>query len=145
MKRCTFVTLGVKDNMTARRFYMKLFGWKPLTSSNKDVTFFDQGGWILALWSRAHLAKDSKQSAKGSGFRGMSLAHNVSKKKDVDVFMKRAKKLGAKINKPAEDVFWGGHSGYFTCPDGHLWEVAWNPLMPNKKDGSLDLAKFQPK
>ena len=145
MKRVTFVTLGVKDHLAARKFYKSLFGWKQLTNSNKDVTFFDQGGWLLAVWSRDELAKDGRVKDTGASFAGIALAHNVDKKADVAKFLKRAAKLGAKITKPAEDAFWCGHSGYFTAPDWHMWEVAWNPFMPNKKDGRLNLAKLQAK
>ena len=73
-------------------------------------------------------AEDATVSPQGSGFRGVTLAHNVSSKEEVDRVMTQAKQAGATIVKPAQDVFWGGYSGYFADPDGHLWEVAWNPF-----------------
>ena len=74
-------------------------------------------------------------NATGEGFRGVTLAHNVARKSEVDEVMAQAEKAGATIQKPAQDVFWGGYSGYFSDPDGHLWEVAWNPhIRPGPKD-----------
>jgi uncharacterized glyoxalase superfamily protein PhnB len=75
----------------------------------------------------------------GKGFPGITLAHNVRAKEDVAPVLDRAGKLGGKVIKPAQDVFWGGHSGYFQDLDGHYWEVAWNPYLTLKKDGTLEL------
>jgi uncharacterized glyoxalase superfamily protein PhnB len=87
------------------------------------------------------LAKDATVESKGNGFRGVTLAHNVPKKGEVAEVLKEAVKAGGKMVKPAQDVFWGGHRGYFADPDGHLWEVAWNPHFSFNKDGSLKLPK----
>ncbi len=137
MKRLNFVTLGVRNLEKSRKFYTGLFGWKPAKFSNKDVVFFDMGGYVLSLFPRAHLAKDAQVPSAGKGFSGITLAHNVATKREVAAFLKKAVKHGAKIKKPAQDVFWGGHSGYFADPNGHLWEIAWNPFIPVQKDGKL--------
>lgn len=101
--------------------------------------FFHTNGIVLALYPREKLAEDAHVNAKGDGFSGVTLAHNVPKKDEVKIILDQAKQAGAKIVKAAQDVFWGGHSGYFSDPDGHLWEVAWNPHFTFKKDGHLNL------
>src|SRR5579885_3637377 len=124
--RLNIVTLGVSDTARSRRFYEAL-GWKASSASQGDIVFFQLGGMVLALYSREALAEDATVAAAGSGFRGVTLAQNVRSKEEVARALKVAEAAGAKILKPAQDVFWGGHSGYFADPDGHLWEVAWNP------------------
>jgi predicted lactoylglutathione lyase len=134
------VTLGVKDLKRSRMFYEKL-GFKASSASQGDIVFFHTGGLVLALYPADKLAKDATVESKGSGFRGVTLAHNVPKKEEVAEVLKEAVKAGGKMVKPAQDVFWGGHRGYFADPDGHLWEVAWNPHFSFNKDGSLKLPK----
>jgi catechol 2,3-dioxygenase-like lactoylglutathione lyase family enzyme len=138
--RIHIVTLGSQDVKRARKFYEKL-GFKASGASQDDIVFLHAGGLTLALYPWKSLAHDAQVDSKGSGFRGVTLAHNVAKKKDVAVVLSQAEAAGAKILKPAQDVFWGGHSGYFADPDGHLWEVAWNPHFSFNKDGSLKLPK----
>lgn len=137
--RISLVTLGVKDLKKARKFYEKGLGWAVSPASQGDVVFFQLGGIALGLYPRKMLAADAKLAAKGSGFAGITLAHNVRRKEDVAALIALAKKAGGKIVKPAEDVFWGGHSGYFSDIDGHLWEVAWNPGFKINKRGDLIL------
>ena len=99
------------------------------------------GGLVLALYPWKTLAEDALQgsSAAGEGFRGMTLAHNVADKESVAPLLALAEKAGGRIVKPAQDVFWGGHSGYFADLDGHLWEVAWNPFVSLSSTGELIL------
>jgi hypothetical protein len=137
--RVHIITLGVKDVERSKRFYEKGLGFKVSSASQDDVVFFLTEGLVLALYPQATLAEDAMVSEKGSGFRGVTLAHNVENKDEVAEILKEAEKAGAKIVKPAQDVFWGGHSGYFADPDGHLWEVAWNPHFSFAKDGGLKL------
>lgn len=85
------------------------------------------------------MAEDACVAPEGAGFPGITLAHNVRVKSEVAELLTRAQEQGATLLKPAQDVFWGGHSGYFRCPDGHHWEVAHNPFTPTLADGTLDL------
>ncbi|WP_041921590.1 VOC family protein [Hyphomicrobium denitrificans] len=132
--RVTFITLGVRDIGRSRKFYEAL-GFKASSASQPSVTFFDAGGVVLALFGRDALAEDASVPADGSGFSGFALAHNVNSEADVDRTLSEAVAAGAKLLKPGQKVFWGGYSGYFSDPDGHLWEVAYNPFMPLDGDG----------
>lgn len=137
--RINIVTLGVSNIQRSRKFYEEGLGFKVSTASQDDVVFFHMNGTILALYPRASLAEDGQIKDEGLGFAGITLAQNVREKQDVAKILEQAERAGAKITKPAQDVFWGGHSGYFSDPDGHLWEIAWNPHFPLKKDGHVDL------
>jgi catechol 2,3-dioxygenase-like lactoylglutathione lyase family enzyme len=136
-QRLSLVTLGVTDLDRAERFYAAL-GWR---RSNKEaeVAFYQAGGMVVALWSRDSLAEDARLPAAGSGFSGIALAYNTRSRQEVDAVLAEAKAAGATIQKPAEDAFWGGYSGYFADPDGHLWEVAWNPHWTIAEDGRVSL------
>lgn len=134
--RVSIITLGVSDLAQARAFYEKL-GFRASSASQGDIVFFQAGGLALALYPRAALAEDATIAETGSGFRGVTLAHNVREKAQVAAVLAEADAAGGRIVKPAQDVFWGGHSGYFADPDGHLWEVAWNPHLPILADGSV--------
>jgi uncharacterized protein len=144
-QRLSFVTLGVKDVARSRKFYERL-GWKASRASNPHVAFFQAGPMVLALWSASALADDAgfKFKAKPAGRTHdgrFALAHNVRGKREADRLLQAAVKAGGKLLKPAHDTFWGGYSGYFADPDGHLWEVAWNPLFPLTKSGRVKLPK----
>lgn len=124
------ITLGVKDVKRAREFYTKL-GFRVRPEDEKEesdmVMFPGEGTW-LGLFPWDELAKDAGVDAPGSGFRGVALAHLEPTKEDVRKVMNEARALGAEIVKEAQDVFWGGYSGYFKDLDGHLWEIAMNPF-----------------
>ena len=128
------ITLGVKDLEESIHFYEHGLGL-PRMSFEGDVAFFELSGSWPSLYPWNALAEDAKVSAVGEGFCGVTLAHNVETKTEVDEVMAQAAKAGATIQKPAQDVFWGGYSGYFSDPDGHLWEVAWHPhFWPGPSD-----------
>jgi catechol 2,3-dioxygenase-like lactoylglutathione lyase family enzyme len=137
-RRINFITLGVADLARARAFYEAL-GFHASSASQGDIVFFQLGAVALSIFPRAELAKDVGVSAEGSGFSGVTLAHNVRTKEEVAVLLAEAEAAGGRIVKPAEDVFWGGHSGYFSDPDGHLWEVAHNPFVSLGPDGVITL------
>lgn len=132
--RISMITLGVRDMEKAIRFYEKGLGLPRMQFEGAAVFFSLNGSW-LSLYPWDALAEDAAVDAEGSGFRGIALAHVVGSKEEVRKVMRQAAEAGGKIVKPAEDVFWGGFSGYFADPDGHLWEVAWNPhFWPGPKD-----------
>ncbi len=136
--RLSFVTLGVADIARARAFYEKL-GFKPSSASTDDVAFYDAGGVVLALWGRADLARDAGISSKGAGFSGVAIAHNVRSVEEVAHVLAEAEAAGGRIVRASEKGFWGGQTGYFADPDGHLWEVAYNPFMPLDAGGRVTL------
>jgi uncharacterized protein len=136
--RLTLVTLGVADVAASRAFYEKL-GFKASSDSNPHVTFFNAGGAALALFDRAALAEDAQVHNSAAGFSGVTLAHNVASEAEVDRVMAEAGAAGATQMKPAGKTFWGGYSGYFADPDGHLWEVAYNPFWPLDDAGRVVL------
>jgi len=133
--RITIITLGVDDLEKAVVFYRDGLGWPTKGIVGKKfehgaVAFFDlQPGLQLALWARADLAHDTGLAQTSRSSTELSLGHNVNSAQEVDAAMARARQAGAKIVKPAGKTFWGGYSGYFADPDGHLWEVTWNPQI----------------
>lgn len=137
--RLNIITLGVADLARSLRFYHDGLGWQPAAVSNEHIAFFQLGGVILALYSRASLAADAQLPAVGSGFAGFTLAQNVATREAVDAALGRALAAGGTILKPAQDVFWGGYSGYFADPDGFAWEVAWNPHFKLSASGLVEL------
>lgn len=141
--RLSFVTLGVADVARSRAFYETL-GFNASSASQESVTFFDAGGVVLALFGRAALAEDAHIDASKPGFSGVALAHNVNSAEDVDRVLAEAVAAGARLLKHGQKAFWGGYSGYFADPDGHLWEVAHNPFMPLDADGRVMLPKAAP-
>ncbi|NUO87957.1 MAG: VOC family protein [Cupriavidus sp.] len=133
--RITLITLGVDDLQRAVRFYRDGLGLPTAGIVGEQfehgaVAFFElQAGLKLALWPRASLAHDAGLQVTSRALTDFSLAHNVADKAEVDAVMAQALAAGASVVKPAQDTFWGGYAGYFHDPDGHLWEIAWNPEM----------------
>jgi catechol 2,3-dioxygenase-like lactoylglutathione lyase family enzyme len=135
-QRVSLVTLGVADLPRARAFYEAL-GWRAGNDS-ADVVFFQAGGMILALWSRASLAEDSGVE-DGGGWGGVTLAYNVRSPAEVDAAVEEARRAGAAIVREPAETFWGGYSAIFLDPDGHPWEVAHNPGWTLGPDGAVSL------
>ena len=139
--RISLITLGVDDLERSLRFYRDGLGLPTTWSPDKGVVFFRTGGTCLALYPYAALAHDVSPAFEGIArpkFCGIALAHNVREKHEVDTVLGSAARAGGKIEKPGQDAFWGGYSGYFSDPDGYLWEVAWG-AFPFRADGSLDI------
>ena len=138
--RISIITLGVADLERSLRFYRDGLGLPTTWSPDKGVIFFHTTGVCLALYPLHELAKDAMIDplAHRGAWTGIALAHNVRVKEDVDRILSMAQAAGGKIQKPGQDAFWGGYSGYFTDPDGYLWEVAWG-AFPFRDDGSLDI------
>ena len=124
----SMITLGVHDLAVAIDFYENGLGF-PRMESPPEVAFFTLNGTWLGLYGRNALAEDATVSAEGQGFESFTLAHNVGSEREVDEVVAQAIKAGATLVKKPQKVFWGGYSGYFKDPDGHLWEVACNPLF----------------
>jgi uncharacterized glyoxalase superfamily protein PhnB len=124
--RISMITLGVHDLAAAVKFYEEGLGF-PRMESPPEVAFFTLNGSWLGLYGREALAEDARVPSEGSGFASFALAHNVHSEAEVDEVIAQAASAGATVVKPPEKVFWGGYSGYFKDPDGHLWEVAYNP------------------
>ena len=138
--RISLITLGVADLGRAQLFYEAL-GWKRSAASVEgEVAFYQAGALALALWSWRSLAEDAGASAAGEGFGRIALAHNVRAKDEVDRVLAAAAAAGAAITRPAADSpHFAGRTGYFADPDGHLWEIAWNPAFALGADGALSL------
>lgn len=134
--RVTVLTLGVDDLDRALRFYREGLGLKTegivgTEFEHGAVVFFPlQGNLMLALYPRKDIAWDAKVAAQPKSSTELTIGHNVSNKEEVNDVMMQARAAGAHIVKPAGPTFWGGYAGYFTDPDGHLWEIAWNPQLP---------------
>ena len=137
-QRLTLITLGVKDVGRARAFYEGL-GWKPSEQSMEDYVLFPLGGIVLGLYPLQELEVDTTLSYQPTPFSGMTLSYNAVSEEEVDAVMQEAERLGAVVVKPAERVFWGGYSGYFTDLDGYVIEVAHNPHWRLDADGHLVL------
>ena len=139
--RISIVTLGVADMALSRRFYEEGMGWRPGGPSNEEVVFFQAGGLVIGLYGRdAHAAEVMWQGGRDrQGFPGITLAQNVREKHQVAELLDKAQSAGATLLKPAQHTFWGGYSGYFADPDGHIWEIAWNPHFTLSQDGAVRL------
>lgn len=131
-QRLSLVTLGVTDLDRSLAFYRGL-GWEPAPSP-EGVAFFQSGGIVMALWERAALEVDSCVTDTG-GWGGITLAHNVASADEVDAVLAEAEAAGASIGRPGAATFWGGYAGVFIDPDGHPWEVAYNPYWTVTEDG----------
>ena len=127
--RITLVTLGVDDIDESIRFYRDGLGF-PMEDreEHSDVAFFPLEGTWLSIYPRELLAEDATVPDDGAGFAGVTLAHNVATRAEVDEILAEAEAAGGRLVKHGQDVFWGGYSGYFADPDDHLWEVAHPPL-----------------
>ena len=136
-QRVSLVTLGVADLDRARSFYEAL-GWTSPSVPDDGVVFFQCGGMVLALWSRASLAEDSAVVDLG-GWGGVTLAYNVGSPEEVDAVLAEARGAGATVGREGAPTFWGGYSGVFLDPDGHPWEVAHNPFWRLGPDGGVTI------
>jgi catechol 2,3-dioxygenase-like lactoylglutathione lyase family enzyme len=138
--RISLLTLGVEDLERSYRFYKDGLGLPTTWDLSKGVVFFRTHGTRLALYPRRELAKDvsPSQTDERSGFPAFSIAHNVRTREEVDALLAQAERAGARIAKPAQETDWGGYAGYFSDPDGFLWEVA-HGAFPFTEDGSLDI------
>jgi catechol 2,3-dioxygenase-like lactoylglutathione lyase family enzyme len=138
LPRISIITLGVKDLDRALRFYRDGLGLPTTRKAEQGIIFFQTSGVCLALYPYHELAKDISEQfvVEKTKFTGITLAHNVRSKEEVDDILRQAEQAGAKIEKVAAETEWGGYSGYFSDPDGYLWEIAWG-AFEMRDDGSL--------
>ncbi len=136
--RVSIITLGVESLERSFKFYSDL-GLESSKTPEDGIIFFKTAGVCLALYPIKALAEDvsPKLAGKAPGFSGVTLAHNTRSKDEVDAILRLAVKAGGQLEKPAQEVFWGGYSGYFSDPDGYLWEVAYGDCWEFNEDGSL--------
>jgi catechol 2,3-dioxygenase-like lactoylglutathione lyase family enzyme len=133
-QRVSLITLGVGDLARARRFYEAL-GWRG--QEVQQTVFFQAGGQAVVLWGRDELASDAGIADDGAAFGGIVLAHNVRARAEVDDVLQRAEAAGATVVREARETSYGGYAGCFRDPDGHTWEIAWNPGFPLDERGDL--------
>lgn len=136
-QRVTLITLGVADLVAAKAFYGRL-GWQE-HGAQEGVAFYQMNGLALALFGLRDLAADQGRPEAVLGTGAVTLAQNFVTEAEVDAAFAAALAAGARALKAPEKVFWGGYSGYWADPDGHVWEVAMNPFWPLEADGSLRL------
>jgi predicted lactoylglutathione lyase len=137
-QRVSLITLGVTDVARARAFYEAL-GWTADAQPDAETVFFQAGGMVVGLWVRAKLAADSSVQ-DGGGWGGITPAHNVRSRQEVDAVIAQARDAGATIAREPAETFYGGYAGVFHDPDGHAWEIAHNPYWTLRSDGSVSLS-----
>ena len=136
-QRLNLITLGVADLERSRRFYQAL-GWKTNAGPDDDVVFFQAGEMVVALWDRARLAEDSCVE-DSPGWGGVTLALNFASPQEVDAVTEEAREAGARIGREPAETYWGGYSSVIIDPDGHPWEIAYNPRWTVTEDGGVHL------
>lgn len=139
----SLVTLGVRDVVASTSFYEQMGFARSSASVDGDVSFFHTAGGLLAVWGDEDLKHDAGagELVQPGTFRGVALAINLDSEQAVDAALAAAERAGARIVKPAEPTAWGGYQGYFTDPDEHYWEVAYNPFWPLGENGLPTLPK----
>ena len=138
MLHVSLITLGVADVAAASEFYER-FGLRRSSASQESVSFFQLGATVLGLFGREALTQDGNAASVWTGNGGVSLAQNLRSEAEVDQLMSHAANIGATILKTPQRAFWGGYHGYFADPDGHVWEIAYNPLFALDAAGSVIL------
>ncbi len=138
-QKINLITLGVKDLKASLAFYEGGLGWQKSEQSQESVAFFQLNGLILSLFNRRSLAEDATVEDSPTGFSALTLAYNTESEEEVNQVIETVRKLGARILKEPQKVFWGGYSAYFADPDGHIFEVAFNPYFPMNEKGEVVL------
>ena len=134
-QQISVVTLGVGDLAASRRFYVDGFGWRPVFE-NDEIVFYQMNGLVLGTWLKARLEADMQRAA-GEGPGPMALAHNVGGPDEVRDLMRRLAGAGGRLLRPADAPPHGGFRGYVADPDGHAWEIAWNPAWTIDAEGHV--------
>ncbi|PEQ10805.1 glyoxalase [Novosphingobium sp. PC22D] len=137
MQQISLVTLGVADPARAKRFYAEGFGWAPVFEMD-DLAFYQMNGLVFGIWDKAQLAEDMLRPAAAPG--SIALAHNVASREAVDAAISRLLAAGATLLRAADAPPHGGYRGYVADPDGHAWEIAWNPAWAIEESGAITFA-----
>ncbi|MCG7347615.1 VOC family protein [Sphingomonas sp. ACRSK] len=138
-QQISVITLGVADLHRSRRFYMHGFGWTPVFE-NAEIVFYQMNGLVLGTFDRAALERDMNRFGSGAGGGAFSLAHDVPAQTDVEPVMEQLVAAGGCILRPADAPPHGGYRGYVADPDGHAWEIAWNPAWVIDENGFVTFA-----
>lgn len=139
MRAISIITLGVSDLEKSSRFYESI-GFDKSKKSSGSIVWFKTGSTVLALYSWHLLAEDIGIPESSTGFRGVTLALNLQSKENVDSLIEKVRTSGeGRVVKDPKNVFWGGYSSYFSDPDGHIWEVAWNPFTKVDEFSNLEI------
>jgi len=138
-QRLSIITLGVADLARAKAFYLDGLGWTSVDQPSEEICFIQMPGIAFSLYPLDKLAEDIGTDPLNAVPMGaVTLAHNTRDEAETNAVLAKAVAAGATLVKPAQKVFWGGYSGYFSDPDGHLWEVAFNPFATIEADGSFN-------
>lgn len=135
--RITIIGLGVSNVHSSAEFYEECFGWASTEQSNESIVFFKLNGILLSLYGKEALADDAGVNPEGHGFKAVSVAYNCRSEKEVDDIFAFLHSKNVNVIKEPQKVFWGGYSGYVADPDGHLWEIAFNPYLPLDSEGNI--------
>ena len=133
-QQVSVITLGIADRAASKRFYGEGFGWTPVFE-NDEIAFYQMNGFVLGTWVARALAEDSRRPASASG--GFALAHNVSSEQAVETLIARLAAYGGEVLRPADAPPHGGYRGYVADPDGHAWEIAFNPTWKIDAEGHV--------
>lgn len=138
-QQISVITVGIDDLSRSKRFYSEGFGWTPVFE-NEAIAFYQMNGFVFGTWRKADLAADMHRSPAGDGQAPFSLAHNVAEKADVEPLIESLVAAGGVLLRPADEPPHGGFRGYVADPDGHAWEIAWNPAWPIDSNGPVSFA-----
>jgi len=135
----SLITLGVRDFNRSLAFYRDTLGWETTATEDDPVAFFQLQNLIFGIFPKSELAKDAGVHNDGNGFPGFSLAQNLASETEVNAAFTKLKAKGVTIMKEPQKAEWGGYSGYFSDPDGYLWELAWNPFWKMDENGQVTI------
>lgn len=138
-QQISVVTLGIGDLSRSKRFYSEGFGWKPVFE-NEEVAFYQMNGFVFGTWKKSALADDMQKPPTGEAQASFALAHNVASKAGVEPLIDRLLAAGGALLRAADEPPHGGFRGYVSDPDGHAWEIAWNPVWPIDENGHVSFA-----
>jgi len=138
-QQISVITLGIDDLTRSKRFYSEGFGWTPVFQ-HEEIAFYQMNGFVFGTWMKAKLAEDMRRPPADDARASFALAHNVGSKAEVEPLMDRLIAAGGRLLRPADEPPHGGFRGYVADPDGHAWEIAWNPVWPIDENGHVFFA-----